>query len=309
MMLLVDTKHLKASRMLLCLWAWEEFLPFSTCLCGRIVLASRFPIQICSQVVEHKVCAHEDLCAESHLAMDSFFPNFHVEQCNLWELHAENFVPFRKIELDFGGSMSWHTQPNCRLYGWLSASLCIKTLLHRICSPILFCNSVREMPSHGGFVRFPLALCLPRPSRSSKICPIAVGLRVWSKRGRLHCFFTCILIVAETVSVSSCALSFRFPLTAFSLNPINAGKFPFASGFRWNSCLNSFISGLEFSGSDLLIHASLPHSLSVPHKTPHTAPDTHQTHTTTISSNTTPHISPQTQRPHLQHNGHRVTEK
>ena len=66
--------------------------------------------------------------------------------------------------------------------------------------------------------------------------------------------------MTETASASSCALSFRFPLIAFSLLPINADWCPFASSFHWYSCFNSFVSGLKISGSDLLIHASLPWS-------------------------------------------------
>ena len=44
--------------------------------------------------------------------------------------------------------------------------------------------------------------------------------------------FHFLFIVAETASVSFCALSFRFPLIAFSLLPFNADKFPFTTSFR-----------------------------------------------------------------------------
>ena len=66
--------------------------------------------------------------------------------------------------------------------------------------------------------------------------------------------FHVILIVAETTCVSFCA-----PWIAFSLLPFNADWCPFA--FRWCSCLDSFISGLKISGSDLLTVASNCHGL------------------------------------------------
>ena len=103
--------------------------------------------------------------------------------------------------------------------------------------------------------------CLPRRTPTSethsfrRIFPIAFRLRFWSRRG----FSTFVLIVAETTCVSSCAVSFCFPLIALTLLPLSAHRFPFA--FRWCSCLESFISGLKFPGSDLLIHTSLHHSL------------------------------------------------
>ena len=37
--------------------------------------------QICLQISERKDCAHENQFAESHLAMDLSYPNFHVAQC------------------------------------------------------------------------------------------------------------------------------------------------------------------------------------------------------------------------------------
>ena len=74
--------------------------------------------------------------------------------------------------------------------------------------------------------------------------------------------FYVFLIVAETTSVSSCALSFRFPLIALSLLPFNADRFPFTS-FHWYTCCISFVAGLKVSDSDLLIHASLCHGFQL----------------------------------------------
>ena len=52
---------------------------------------------------------------------------------------------------------------------------------------------------------------------------------------------------------------FVFPLIAFSLLPFHSDRFPFA--FRRCSFLDSFISGLNFLGSDLLIQTFLHHGL------------------------------------------------
>ena len=70
--------------------------------------------------------------------------------------------------------------------------------------------------------------------------PVALRLRFWSKRGRWRCFSTFTFIVAETGSVSFCALSFRFPLIAFSLLSFNADRFPFTSTHASLHC------GLQF---------------------------------------------------------------
>ena len=69
-----------------------------------------------------------------------------------------------------------------------------------------------------------------------------------------------VLIVAETTSVSFCALPCCFPRIAIPFLPFNAGRFPFTS-FHQYSCFTSFASGLKDSGSDLLIHASPYHGL------------------------------------------------
>ena len=54
----------------------NTLLPFSTHLCGRIVLVAKFPLQICPQISEDKDYPHENQYAEAHLAMDPFFPDF-----------------------------------------------------------------------------------------------------------------------------------------------------------------------------------------------------------------------------------------
>ena len=92
--------------------------------------------------------------------------------------------------------------------------------------------------------------------------PVVSSLRFWSKRGRLCCFSTFILIVAKTASFFFCTLSFCFPLIASSLFPVNA-DIPSLHELLPNSCFNPFVSGLKMSGSDLLIHAPLYHGFQL----------------------------------------------
>ena len=68
-----------------------------------------------SKLGEHRDYAHENQCAEPHLAMDPFFPEFSCGAMHNFEnctLRFRILVPFRKIELDFGGSTSENTPPN-----------------------------------------------------------------------------------------------------------------------------------------------------------------------------------------------------
>ena len=89
------------------------------------------------------------------------FPNFESDVVCFTrfarrELVSKLFVPFRKIELNFVGSMSWITQPNCReffnmatapssrcffsIFCWadLQAARARKHTDHRICIPDFF---------------------------------------------------------------------------------------------------------------------------------------------------------------------------
>ena len=100
---------------------------------------------------------------------------------------------------------------------------------------------------------FPEGLRPLRVLPYQRIFPVALSLRFWSKRGRVCCFSTLPLIVAETASVSFSALSFCSPLIV--LLPFNADRFPFTSFHRSN--FNSFDSGLKVSCSDLLIPESM----------------------------------------------------
>ena len=67
---------------------------------------------------------------------------------------------------------------------------------------------------------------------------------------------TLIVIVAEAASISLCALSFCFPLTAFSSFPLNAYILSYSCPNQY-SCFNSFISCLTISCPDLLFYMSL----------------------------------------------------
>ena len=84
-------------------------------------------------------------------------------------------VPFLKIDMDFGGSVSWNTQLNCLeffnkateplppvffgfLYTWLSTYSCMKAHFSRNLHPdsvLLFWHSGRCQKSHNRFVQFP----------------------------------------------------------------------------------------------------------------------------------------------------------
>ena len=84
----------------------------------------------------------------------------------------KNCVPFRKNDLDFGGSVSWNTQPQCLeffkkatepspplffgfLSGWLSTSLCLNTHFSPNCA-LKFEHSKGCQKVHDEFVLFPL---------------------------------------------------------------------------------------------------------------------------------------------------------
>ena len=98
---------------------------------------------------------------------------------------------------------------------------------------VIFTNG-KCQESHNGFVHFLLMQSLH-------------GLRGLFPDGLQPLrAFTFIFTVAEITSVSSCALSFRYPLIAYSLLHFQSDGVPFASVFRWCSCLDSFMSGLKF---------------------------------------------------------------
>ena len=82
----------------------------------HIALATLSPPETDPPILEHWGYADEDQLGKSFQAMDlsrmtygSFFGNFkHRIGFRMFEL-------FRKIDEDFGGSISWNTQPNCRV--------------------------------------------------------------------------------------------------------------------------------------------------------------------------------------------------
>ena len=104
--------------------------------------------------------ARDGWCAESQQAMDHCFPKIltwrgvFFENCTVWTGLGTD-VLFRKIDLNFGSSTSWNTQPNrpelfniatapsslCFfgfLLGWPSASLCRKHALIELASRRFF---------------------------------------------------------------------------------------------------------------------------------------------------------------------------
>ena len=83
---------------------------FSTRLCGRIALVSGFFLRSGDYALEDRI----------HRAMD---PSSFLERIWTWRSVPFGvsrcasvpriFVPFCKIDLDFGGSFSWNMQPDC----------------------------------------------------------------------------------------------------------------------------------------------------------------------------------------------------
>ena len=149
-MVLAMTELRKARRTWLCpfLRAYEHFSPFPMHFSGRIVPVARFLPVFCPQTFEHNGYALEVRISEKLLAMGPFLSRFFM-WCNVpsenrtLRFGPKNCVFFRKIDLDFGSSMSWNTQPNCVeffnkatdpftpfffdfLLGWLSTSVCPK---------------------------------------------------------------------------------------------------------------------------------------------------------------------------------------
>ena len=70
------------------------------------------------RILEHKGCAPEVHSFAYLHSVDPFFPEFlrgvmyFLEHCTP-RLGPKNFVPFRKIDLEFGGRTSSNTQPSC----------------------------------------------------------------------------------------------------------------------------------------------------------------------------------------------------
>ena len=202
------------------------------------------------------------------------------ENCTL-SFGPKDFVPFEKtnwisaaLSLGIHCPIAWNSsiwqqnhfhQSFFRFFLGMTVNLpVLKSHFHRICIPILFCNfdSREDAKNHrmASCTSHWWNLCTVFETSSQtdyglsmrfsfrRIFPIALSLRFWNRRGRLQRFSTFVLIVRETTSVSSCALSFRFPLTAFSLLPVNADWFLFASDFRWYSCLDSIIFSFKNFG-------------------------------------------------------------
>ena len=146
-MVLVITKLLKVSGMRLrsFLWACGHFSPCPMHLCGRIFLVARFIPEICPWISEH---AH----VNNSLRWNLSIPNFLRGVRYLLRRARCASVPrilllFRKIDLDYGGSFSWNTQPGWEatdpfpplcfgfLQGWLSTSVCLNTHFSSILHP------------------------------------------------------------------------------------------------------------------------------------------------------------------------------
>ena len=97
----------------------EYFWPASTLLHGHIALATLSPPETDPQILEHWSYADEVHLGKSFRAKDFGLEcQRDVQRPLVNRTHRIGFSIFelfRKIDEDFGGSISWNTQPNCRV--------------------------------------------------------------------------------------------------------------------------------------------------------------------------------------------------
>ena len=105
----------------------KHFWPASTLLHGLLALATLSLPETDPQILERWGCADEDDLGKSFQAMDFGLECVRDVQRRSWILHIRSvsgsFELFRKIDEDFGGSISWDTQPNCRVIFSMAAAL------------------------------------------------------------------------------------------------------------------------------------------------------------------------------------------
>ena len=116
----VDTSSPKVRRMLfyvspLVLW---YFWPASTLLHGHIALEIQSFLETDPQILERCGCADEDHFGQI-IPSDGFWSRMLAWRNTAsvsWthRIGFSMFELFRKIDEDFGGSISWNTQPSCR---------------------------------------------------------------------------------------------------------------------------------------------------------------------------------------------------
>ena len=112
----------KVRRMLLCFspFILENIWPASTLLHGHLALATPSLPETDPQILEHWGYADEVHLGKYIRAKDFGLERQRDVQRLSWIFtHRIGFHMselFRKIDEDFGGSISWDTQPNCRVF-------------------------------------------------------------------------------------------------------------------------------------------------------------------------------------------------
>ena len=200
------------------------------------------------------------------------FPNFCgvrylFEKCTL-RFGPNDFVLFCYIDLDFGRSISWNTQPDGFEFfnkamdpcpplflgfwlGWLWNSVCLNTHFLQNLHPEsdLWFLTYGRMPTitrrirtvpfkviSARFLIFPSwTATAPEGFSFRRTFSVILCLRSWSRRGQSCLISTLDVVVAETASISCWPLSFCFPLIANSFSSFNA---------TWSSPV--FLSTLTF---------------------------------------------------------------
>ena len=203
----------------------------------------------------------------------------------------KGFVLFRKIDLDFGVSLSCNTQPTCftllqqsnrslsttflRLFAGLTVSVPEQTLIAECASRFRFVIlTYQEMPIIIRRIR-----TISFKVISAQFFQISFQKDYFSWRSFLSkVFFRHFVCDFEAREDYACCprlfpwlelqasplehLSICFPLIAFSHSPFNAKIFLFLT-LDQNSCLKPFISDSDVSRSDCLINVSSYHCLQL----------------------------------------------
>ena len=255
----------------------------------HIVLVARFLPVFYPRTLEHKNDARVVRTSEQHPGDGHFLSRFFLrgvaflfEKCTL-RFGPEDFVLFRKIDLDCGGRKSWITQPIC-FWFFNKATDPFSTTFLWLFAGLTVNLSVPESALFAKFAsrfRFVILTDGRMPIITWRIC--AVSLKViaarfllspswrttasgatsfWRSSGRLCFLSTLIIVVPETASISFWALSFCFPLIAISLFSFSADIRPLLSLNQYSS-FDPFISDFEVSRSDHLIYVSPYHGLQL----------------------------------------------
>ena len=220
-----------------------------------------WPPEIYPQISKRTDCAAEELCFNFCPSDGPLFSRMsawrNVAFVNRTRrIGPKVFVPFRKIEKDSSGSVSWNIQPNCRTSFNLATTFyhhpysvflvvpqpfCAETSTYcRVYNPILtYQSDIREDANCHKEIKCTylsqeviarLSIGLPRWTPTSEDpSPRRTSTSLCWRLKRMEWFWfgfcTLITVVPETAFVSSRTLPFCFPLTA-NPSPFNTTKSP-----------------------------------------------------------------------------------